>query len=138
MKYLGVDFGLRRIGLATSEGSLTSPFKTIEVKGLKDAVEKVSQIVLREGFEKIVVGLPEGKIGQTVLGFVNKLKKLGWDVETTDETLTSQQALQQMIEGNIPRKKRKVNDDIAAAIILQNWLDSQDIRSSSHQKAPFD
>lgn len=126
MKYLGVDFGLRRIGLAVSEGEIASVWKILEVKNLKDAVEKVSQTVSNEGFNKVVVGLPEGKMGQTVLGFVNGLKRAGLPVETADETLSSKHALEQMISENVPLKKRRSNDAIAAAIILQNYLDSRE------------
>ena len=125
MKYLGIDFGLRRIGLAISEGDLASPWQILEVKSFSDAVEKTS-IIIKEGhFQKIVVGLPEGKMGKKVVGFVNALKKQGFEVETADETLSSRRALEQMISENIPRKKRRSNDAAAAAIILQNYLDSK-------------
>lgn len=125
MKYLGIDFGIRRIGLSISEGTLASPWKVLEVQGLKDSVEKVLKIIKEEGFQKIIVGLPEGKMARTVLGFVNGLEKTGLDVEASDETLSSQRALQQMISENVPLKKRRSNDAAAAAIILQNYLDSQ-------------
>jgi len=125
MKYLGIDFGLRRIGLATSEGNLAAPLKIIEVKGFKDAVERVIQEAVEGGFDKIVVGLSEGKMGETISGFVSALKKRGLDVETIDETLSTYQAISQMIELNIPKAKRQRSDDTAAALILQNWLDSR-------------
>lgn len=125
MKYLGVDFGLSRIGLAISEGVLAAPLKIIQVKGLKDAVDKVVEVALKEKTSKIIVGLPEGKIGSTVLGFINALKRLGLDVESCDETLSSQKAVGKMIELGIPMEKRNVNDDIAAAIILQQFLDNR-------------
>ncbi len=125
MRYLGVDFGLRRIGLAQSAGIIASPLKTIEVKSLKDAQEKVKELIRSEGFDKAIIGLPEGKMGQTVSGFIKALSKAGIDVETADETLSSQQALTQMIKLNIPKKKRLIRDADAAAIILQNYLDSQ-------------
>lgn len=125
MKYLGIDFGLKRIGLSISEGNLASLFKVIEVDNLKDSVEKISQIILSEGFEKIVIGMPEGKTGKAVLGFVNKLKKRGFDVDISDETLSSKKAQDQMIGNNIPKKKRRFNDSYAAAIILQDYLDNR-------------
>lgn len=125
MKYLGIDFGLRRIGIATSEGELASPLKTIQVKGYKDGLEKVVEVIGTGGFDKIVVGLPEGKIGKTVLGFVKALKKMGLSVECSDETLSSKRALERMIELNIPKNKRRFNDEMAATIILQNWLDEK-------------
>ncbi len=125
MKYLGVDFGLRRVGLAISEGEFASPLTVIEVKSFKDAVEKVSQVIKKEEFNKIVVGLPEGKIGQTVLGFVKALKKEGFEVETADETLSSQKAIAHMVLQNVSQKTRRFSDATAAAIILQNYLDSE-------------
>lgn len=121
MKYLGVDFGMRRIGLATSEGEIASPLTTLEVKNFHDAVEKVS--VISKEFDKIIIGLPEGKIGQTVLGFVKALKKMGHDAETADETLSSQKAIQTMIDQHTSKKARRINDATAAAIILQDYLD---------------
>ncbi len=124
MKYLSVDFGLRRIGLATSEGEIASPLDTIRVKGLRDAAQKVSEFAKSQEFNKIVVGLPEGKMGQTVLGFVKALKKKGFDVDTADETLSSKIATQRMLEQNIPQRARRINDATAAAIILQNFLDN--------------
>ena len=123
MKYLGIDFGLKRVGLATSEGNLASPLKTIEVKGFKDIVEKVVKLVKTEGFDKIVVGLPEGKMGQTVLGFIKALRNFGIEAVEADETLSSQKATARMIELNVPKKDRRINDATAAAIILQNYLD---------------
>lgn len=125
MKYLGIDFGLRRIGLATSEGDIAAKLKTIEVKNIKDAVTKVVLLVKLEKFDKIIVGLPEGKMGQIVLGFVSLLKKNGLNVATADETLSSQKAISQMIEFNVSKSKRRVIDDTAAAIILQDYLDNQ-------------
>lgn len=124
MKYLGVDFGLRRLGLAISEGMFVSPLDTIEVRGLKDAIDKVSKLAKDQEFTIIIVGLPEGKIGKTVLGFVNALKKEGFNVETCDETLSTQQATRQMIDLGMGQKKRRLKDAQAAAIILQNYLDS--------------
>lgn len=124
MRYLGVDFGLRRVGLATSEGELASPLDTIEVKSLLDAIEKIQKFAKKGEFTKIVVGLPEGKIGQTVHGFVKALRRKGFDVDTADEVLSSQEAIQKMIELNIPKKQRRLNDAQAAAIMLQNYLDS--------------
>lgn len=125
MKYLGVDFGLKRVGLATSEGNFASPLKTIEVKGIVDAVLKVIALCKSEQFAKVIVGMPEGKMGKNVLGFVKKLKKEGIDVKTFDETLSSRRALENMIEAGVPKEKRRVNDDQAAAIILQDYLDSK-------------
>lgn len=124
MKYLGIDFGLKRIGLAISEGELASPWQILEVKNFSDAVEKILEVIKKEGFEKIVIGLPEGKMGKNVLGFINALKKRGVEVEAADETLSSKNALQVMIEQGVRRDKRHHEDAYSAAGILQDYLDN--------------
>lgn len=125
MRYLGIDFGLRRIGLATSFGELASPYKVIEVKNLEDAISQVKEIVEQEGFDKVVVGLPGGKTGKVVAGFIKGLRNKGLDVVSADETLSTQKAISQMIQLGLPKKKRRANDDLAAVIILQNYLDNK-------------
>ncbi len=127
MKYLGVDFGLRKIGLALSEGELASPWQILEVKGFSDGVEKTVEVIQEGGFEKIVVGLPEGNMGKNVTGFVAALRKKGFEVETADETLSSKRALEVMIEQKVPQKNRRHEDAYSAAEILQNYLDSMTI-----------
>lgn len=125
MKYLGIDFGLKRIGLAISEGDLASPWKILEVNNFSGAIEQVSAVIKDGGFEKIIVGLPEGKMGKNIIRFVNTLRKQGFAVETADETLSSKNALQVMIKQGVGQKKRHSNDAAAAAIILQDYLDSR-------------
>lgn len=124
MKYLGVDYGLKRIGLAISEGTLASPLKVLEISSLNDAVNKMIQIIKVENVDQVVVGMPEGETGKKVQKFVKKLKQNGLDVKEADETLSSQNALSDMIASGIPREKRKTTDATAAAIILQEYLDS--------------
>lgn len=125
MKYLGVDFGLKRVGLAISEGELASPWKILDVRNLKDAINQVIVVVKKGGFDKVVVGLPEGKTGQKVHGFINSLRKKGLEVESADETLSSKVASARMVQLNISKKKRRLNDDMAAAIILQQFIDEK-------------
>lgn len=123
MKYLGVDFGLKRVGLAISEGEIASPYKIIEGVSILDLLEKLKKEAL--GFDRIIIGLPEGKMGKVVKKIVRNLKSLGLDVIEVDETLSTQQATIQMVELNIAKKKRTSNDAYAAAIILQNYLDEK-------------
>ena len=125
MQYLGLDFGLKRIGLAKSFGQFASPWKTIEGKGVLDLVQKICQVVSDSDFDKLVVGLPEGPMGRTVNQFVNLLKKNGLDVVVTDETLSTQKAQRLLIEMGLPKKKRHYVDAHAAAEILQSYLDER-------------
>lgn len=122
MRYLGVDFGLRRVGLARSEGQLASPWKVIEGKGLANIVAKIKKEA--RGFDRVVVGVPEGKMGKIVRKVAKILRESGSEVMVVDETLSSQHATTLMVELDLPRKKRAVNDAYSAAIILQNYLDN--------------
>ncbi len=140
-KVLGVDFGERHIGLAVSINGLVAPFLIVEVKDQISAIEKIVKICQREKIEEIVCGLPldsEGKIGPAAkkaeefgqkLGQETGLKIIFWD-----ETLTSEEALAKMIEAGWRQKRRRKLDDISAAIILQEYLDS----GSSFAKASED
>jgi len=125
VKYLGIDFGLRRVGLAISEGELASPYKIIEGRGVKDLAQKVGKVFMDEGFDVAVVGMPEGKMGQNVKGFNKILQKSGVLIIESDETLSSQDALKEMIKQGVKREKRKLRDAFAASIILQNYLDEK-------------
>lgn len=125
MKYLGIDFGMRRIGLASSEGLLASPLKIIHGHSLDDLALKVLEVVKEEEAEKIVVGKPEGFVGRMVEVFADLLSKKGLDVVTADETLSTQDATKVMVEMGVGEKERRLPDAQAAAIILQNYLDNQ-------------
>ncbi len=102
---LGIDYGLKNIGLAISEGSVAEPYKT--VSGLKE----IEIIVKKLEITKIIVGVSEGKSKQRALAFGKKLgAMLRLEIEYVDETLSSYEAG--------PKAHAK-----AAAIILQRYLD---------------
>lgn len=121
MKYLGIDFGLRRIGFAHSFGEIAAPLKVIEVLSFKKALEEIKKMA--KDFDQIVIGKPEGKVGKKVSKLIQKLQKDGINVTPWDETLSSQKALEQMIAEGKGKKKRKITDDYSAALILQDYLD---------------
>lgn len=132
MNILGIDFGLKKIGLALSdsESKLAVPWGTMEVKSSLDkVVEKIKDLCQREKVGKIVIGLPES-------GLVEKIKRFGDNLTQAtnlpvffeDESLTSKEALAKMIESGIKKKaRRKKEDQIAAALILQNYLERNDV-----------
>lgn len=122
MKYLGVDFGLKRVGLAVSDGELSSPFKVIEGSNVSDLLEKIRKEA--KIFDRVVIGLPEGRMGKQIKKVVKSLKASGLDVVEAEETLSSQNATKLMIKHGIPRKKRAIDDAYSAAIILQDYLDN--------------
>ena len=125
---MGVDFGLKRIGLAISAGEFASLYKVISVSSLSDAIDKIIREIREIGVDKVIVGMPEGETGKAAKRLINGLKKEGFNVETADETLSTQNAGKLMIEMGVSRKKRKTSDAQAAAEILQCYLDEKSAR----------
>lgn len=129
MRYLGVDYGLKKIGLAISEGQIASPLKIIEVTSLNDAVAKLLQVVKKEEIERVIIGVPDsGQSKNAVKKFIAKLKVDLKDqlvsVIEADETLSSSSAKNLMIDLGVGEKDRRREDAYSAVIILQNFLDS--------------
>lgn len=128
MRYLGIDYGYKKIGLALSEGQIASPFEVLKISGLKDALEKIKKIVKDEGIDRIVVGVAEsGESAKAVKVFVKHLKedlKGKIEVIETEETLSSKDAKQFMVELGLGQKKRKEEDAYSAVLILQRFLNS--------------
>ncbi len=134
MKYIGVDFGDARVGIASSDlgGVIASAVCILKVKGIEDAVEQTSAKVTELGGEAIVVGLPKTTKGkdeyraERTLRFSEMLKeRTGKDVYFFDERFTSVEAVRYLSEGGVyGAKRKKVLDAVAAQIILQSYLDS--------------
>jgi putative Holliday junction resolvase len=128
MKYLGIDYGMKKVGLAVSEGQVASPLKVVAISGLKDGVEKVAHEIRREEIQRVVIGIPEGSTGKMVKSFVVELKKKYQtepvQIIETDETLTSKDAQNLMITLGTSQKERKNEDAYSAMLILQQFLDS--------------
>lgn len=129
MRYLGIDYGLKKIGLSVSEGQIASPLKVLEVSSLSDAVSKVLQVISKEEIDRVIVGVAEsGESRSIAKKFISKLRvDLGENpvsIIEADETLSSSTARDLMIDLNISQKQRQKEDAYAAVIILQNFLDS--------------
>lgn len=125
MKYLSIDFGLAHIGLAVSFGSFAEPFGEISNKDPGTALGKIKSICREEKIEQIIVGISEGGMAEKTKEFAKTLKKaIDLPIVFQDETLTSSLAKTKMIEAGTGRKKRSCDHKIAAALILQAFLDS--------------
>jgi putative transcription antitermination factor YqgF len=127
MKLLGIDYGLKRIGLSYSEGSLAQPMGKLTVKSPTDALQKVLRAVHEFEADTVVIGLPDpDRIGAEEFG--NKLEFMGKiKVEFVDETLTSQVALERL-KGNTLKKRRAMIDSAAATLILASYLEGNALR----------
>lgn len=125
---LGIDLGQRKTGIAISSGHFASPYTTITHGSLKQAVEKIASICQKETISKVIVGYVEGKTKSQFENFAKDLKNKLPDLEVIlwDETMTTRQARSTMIKLQIPKTKRKQKEhEVAAALILQSYLDNQ-------------
>jgi len=132
---LGLDIGEKRIGVALSDpgGILASPLTIINRRDDKADTEAILDIVTQHQVGKIVVGLPlsmngrAGRQAEQVENFTQELcQHIDIPVEYRDERLSTVSARRMMREGNSKRAGRKVRyDAVAAAIILQSYLDEE-------------
>lgn len=133
-KYVALDVGDVRIGVAKSDimGILATPLEVIDRRKVK-AVKRVEEILIQENTKSLVVGIPKSLDGtekrqaEKVREFIDKLNKNieGLEIFEVDERLTTVSADRLLNESNKKGalEKRKVVDKVAAAIILQSFLD---------------
>lgn len=122
MKLLGIDFGLSKIGLAIAEENLARPLGVIHHPA--KSISRIVRICREDQIEKIVLGLPEGKLREKVEKFARELSQASaLPIEFQDENLTTKEAIVKMIEvGKKKQKRQKLKDAFAAACILQEYL----------------
>lgn len=119
MKYLGIDYGRRKIGLAISDGKLAEPYQVIRYKDTEKMIAHIQRIIEKQKIEKIIVGISEGEMEEES----KKFAKI-FNAETFDETLSTHDAQQMSIQSHMGRKKRKeMEDAFAASIMLQSYID---------------
>lgn len=136
MKIIGIDYGRARMGLAFSDENQKIAFPKDAILGKHDA-EKNAHLLAKElekhTYTTLVIGLPllmtgkDSPMTQEVKIFAAFIENLtGKNVVLWDERLTSKQIERELISGDVKRKERtKVVDSMAAALILQSYLDSK-------------
>lgn len=123
MKYLGVDWGLKRVGLAVSEGELASPWQSLTLRNLQEGIAQIKKIVREGDFDFIVIGRPEGEMGRLVDKAAALMEKSDLKVKIADETLSTREAKDTMLSLGYGKKARRDDNAVAASIILQRFLD---------------
>lgn len=126
---IGLDVGEKRIGVSVADAGIriAVPFATVEVDGTE--IEKITEIVLKERAEIIVVGYPRNQQGEAtaqtkyVENFTERLRDLDKKIAFQDESLTSVLAEQRLIAHKRPYTKGDI-DAQAAAIILQDYVEA--------------
>ena len=136
MRTLSLDIGKKKIGVAVSDalGITAQGLETIVRKNKKVDLESIKAVVQKMNVSKIVAGLPlnmdgsEGAMAKEVYAFADELKKeIAVPVDFWDERLSTLEAERVLLKADVSRKKRKkVDDKIAAQLILQGYLASKD------------
>lgn len=132
-RVLALDVGERRIGVAMSDstGTLAAPLTTLNGRVRQRAIEQIVALVRQHAVDEVVVGWPlnmNGEAGpqaQQVRAFADALEAaLGYQVQLFDERLTTVVAEQILREMGVrPEKRRERIDEVAASVILQDYLD---------------
>jgi putative holliday junction resolvase len=132
MRVLGVDFGLRQLGLAVSDptGLLATPLRSLRVSTVRDAPAAVAAVAVEVEAAAVVVGVPLGLEGEEARPEVRRVERFakalrresGLPVHLVDESMSSREA-----EERAPRGRGGSSGEAAhaaaAAVILQRWLD---------------
>jgi putative holliday junction resolvase len=136
-RFVGIDYGTKRIGVAISDGIglVAHPLEVVRRKDLPDVLTRISD---EYGVEAVIVGLPtaldggEGESASRARALGAEIEDLlGIPVEYVDERFTSRMAEDALLKSDMRRaQRRETIDKVAAAIILQTYLDS---RSTGNQ-----
>lgn len=132
-RIVGVDFGERRVGIAVSDptGLIARTAGIIERRSDQQAAEHIARLVQEWNAEAVVVGLPlnadgsEGFQARRVRRFVSLLQEVVGEcpIILWDESLSSIEAQDLLAERGKSSRRRRYHDDVAAAVILQSYLD---------------
>ena len=142
MRIGGLDFGDKTIGVALSDqlGWTAQGLEVIRRKSLEQDLARLAEIARQHGVELWVVGMPRNMNGtygpraEVTREFVGHLAQLGIPVETWDERMTTMAAERVLLEADVSRAKRKqVIDKMAAAVILQGYMEAQRIKKAREE-----
>lgn len=134
MRVVGIDLGSKRIGVAASDatGSLASPYEVVERRGSSEETHReIARVAAEIGAERVIVGLPlsmDGSRGPAAIAAAAEADQLAAaldvPVEVYDERLTTVEAERSMMAvGMKAGARRRAVDKVAAAVMLQSWLD---------------
>lgn len=139
MRFLGLDLGKKTIGAAISDetGLTAQPLVTIKRASLTRDLDAIAALIERHSVSHIVAGMPVnmngtiGPRGEEARRFIESLRdRTGLPVTAWDERLSTVAVERMLIDGDVSRARRKeVVDKLAAAYILQGYLDSRRLAS---------
>ena len=134
MRVLALDLGTKRIGVAVSDrsGTIATPLTVVARSGrVATDHARIAALVAEEEAERVVVGLPlslDGRLGSAAKAAQGEIDLLAAvlpvPVESFDERLTTVTADRALMEAGMRAEgRRRVVDKVAAAVMLQAWLD---------------
>lgn len=124
--YLGIDYGRSHLGIALSEHILATPLATLDNSSLAAVIQRLSKYLADHHVDQIICGLPEGELKPEIEAFAKSLRQsLHLPVILHPETLTSQDAISKLREGNASLKKLQNDHAYAACLILEDYLEQQ-------------
>ena len=122
---LGIDYGESKVGLAIGDSETRMAFQYGTLKNDKNLLQKLAEIIENENISKIIIGVTnlETRFPSPARSLGNSVSKLtNVEVEYQDEMFTTRQAQRNLIEKGAKGIK-KFDDQEAARLILQGWLD---------------
>lgn len=136
MRVLGLDLGSKRIGVAVSDrsGTIATPLVVLRRQSsLRLDHQSIAALVAEEEAEAVVVGLPlnmDGSAGSAAIAAVAEAERLATvvnvPVHVHDERRTTVEADRVLMEQKMrAQARRRVVDKVAAAVMLQSWLDAR-------------
>ena len=137
-RVMALDVGFKRIGVAVSDPLLliSRPYTIIYRKSNRETFEELLKLISTLNVEKIIVGIPinargdETKVAKKIKKFVSKFESFlkeqekETELEFVDESYSTMEA--EELCRLLGKKERKEVDDIAAALILKEWLENRD------------
>lgn len=133
-RILAVDPGSRRVGVAVSDptGTIAQPLTVLSAHPADTLIERLTTLTREHEATALVVGLPrrlDGRLGpeaEAALSLADQLRTAtGLEVTMVDERLTSVAAERALLSSGASRaRRRRLSDQVAAAMILQTFLDS--------------
>ncbi|GAB4222567.1 MAG: Holliday junction resolvase RuvX [Acidobacteriota bacterium] len=131
---IGIDVGTRTLGVAISDegGTVAFPVTVVRRSGMRRDIAALLELARERGADTFVIGMPyeldgrDGPLAAEARAVGERLAAEGFEVVYHDERMSTVAAERALLEADMSRRKRRrVVDKVAAALVLQAWLDAR-------------
>lgn len=126
-RLLALDYGRKHIGVSFTESQIAQPLNSIKYNDREELMEVLEKLIEDHNPEEIIVGMPEGALAREIKEFAQHLRNFRRPVILHPETLTTQEALEKLRQIGAKRSKLKQEHSYAATLILEDYLDYQNL-----------